>query len=210
MHEFTEFGAGFRIAMRDMEIRGAGNLLGAQQHGHMEAVGYDLYLRLLSDAVAEQKGERPVIDEDVDCLIDLPVSAHIPETYISSTANRLEIYHRIADIRSEEESLDVFDELVDRFGEPPVAVQNLIDVALLRHMAAAHGIYEIKQNGDTLLLMMHKLDLEMAAVLNKAMHGRVMISAGAKPYFALKLRPGEHSLDALREALVAVDDLGEE
>ena len=210
MHEFTEFGAGFRIAMRDMEIRGAGNLLGAQQHGHMEAVGYDLYLRLLSDAVAEQKGERPVIDEDVDCLIDLPVSAHIPETYISSTANRLEIYHRIADIRSEEESLDVFDELVDRFGEPPVAVQNLIDVALLRHMAAAHGIYEIKQNGDTLLLMMHKLDLEMAAVLNKAMHGRVMISAGAKPYFALKLRPGEHSLDALREALVAVDTPDEE
>ncbi|MBQ3133987.1 MAG: transcription-repair coupling factor [Clostridia bacterium] len=209
MHEFTEFGAGFRIAMRDMEIRGAGNLLGAQQHGHMEAVGYDLYLRLLSDAVAMQKGERPESEEDVDCLIDLPVSAHIPEDYIPSTANRLEIYHRIADIRNEEESLDVFDELVDRFGEPPVAVQNLVDIALLRHMAADRGIYEIKQNERTLLLMQKKLDLEMGAALNKALHGRVMISAGNRPYFAIKLQAGEHALDALREALVAAEQAGD-
>ena len=206
MHEFTEFGSGFRIAMRDMEIRGAGNLLGAQQHGHMDAVGYDLYLRLLADAVAMQKGEIPEREEDADCLIDLPVSAHIPETYIPSTANRLEIYHRIADIRTKEDSLDVYDELIDRFGEPPAAVQGLIDVALLRHMAAAHGIYEIKQNERTLMLMQKTLDVAMGARMHKALPGRVMFSAGAKPYFAVKLNSGDHALDVLREALIACEE----
>ena len=206
MHEFTEFGSGFRIAMRDMEIRGAGNLLGAQQHGHMESVGYDLYLRLLADAVAMQKGEIPEREEDVDCLIDLPISAHIPETYIPSTANRLEIYHRIADIRTEEDSLDVYDELIDRFGEPPAAVQGLIDVALLRHMAAAHGIYEIKQNEHTLMLMQKTLDLAMGTRIHKALPARVMFSAGAKPYFAIKLNKGDHALDILREALIACEE----
>ncbi|MBQ7302633.1 MAG: transcription-repair coupling factor [Clostridia bacterium] len=203
MREFTEFGAGFKIAMRDMEIRGAGNLLGAQQHGHMKDVGYDMYLKLLSEAVNEEKGlQKPRREEE--CLIDLPVSAHIPERYIASNAQRLEMYRRIADIRTMEDSLDVYDELIDRFGEPPEAVQGLVEVALMRNMAADAGIFEVKQQGDTLLLYQKKLDLEMGSRLNNALKKRVMISAGAKPYFAVKIPAGQTNLDTLREALEAV------
>lgn len=207
IREFTEFGAGFKIAMRDMEIRGAGNLLGAQQHGHMEAVGYDMYLRLLADAVSEEKGQTQTTRE-AECLIDIPVSAHIPESYIAANAQRLDIYRRIADIRTEEDSLDVYDELIDRFGEPPEAVQGLIDIALLRNMAAAHGIYEIKQNGDTLLLYQRTLDLALGSRLSAALAGRVMISAGSKPYLAVKGKKGLSSLEVLREALQAAEAEG--
>ena len=203
IREFTEFGAGFKIAMRDMEIRGAGNLLGAQQHGHMEAVGYEMYLRLLSEAVGEEKGESTG-EREAECLIDLQVSAHIPDSYISSNAQRLDIYRRIADIRTHEASLDVYDELIDRFGEPPEAVQGLIDVALLRNMAAAAGIYEVKQQQDTLLLYQRKLDLELGSRMSAALKGRVMISAGSKPYFAVKMKKNLTPLDTLREALEAV------
>ncbi len=202
MRDFTEFGAGFKIAMRDMEIRGAGNMLGAQQHGHMEAVGYEMYLKLLAEAVNEQKGLAPAAEE-AECLIDLQISAHIPESYIASTAGRLEMYRRIADIRTMEDSLDVYDELIDRYGEPPAAVQGLIDVALLRNMAAALQIYEVKQQTDTLLLYQRKLDMEVGARMTAAMKGRVMISAGAKPYFAVKIAKGLTALDTLREALEA-------
>ncbi|MBQ9414887.1 MAG: transcription-repair coupling factor [Clostridia bacterium] len=203
MREFTEFGAGFQIAMRDMEIRGAGNLLGAQQHGHMETVGYDMYLRLLADAVAEEKGETTA-PSDAECLIDLPISAHIPESYIAENAQRLDIYRRIAGIRNADDSLDVYDELIDRFGEPPAAVQGLVEVALLRNMAAQSGITEIKEQGGTLLLFPKMLDLTLASALSSALKGRVMISAGSKPYYAVKPQAGHSLLDALREALEAI------
>ncbi len=203
MREFTAFGAGFKIAMRDMEIRGAGNLLGAQQHGHMEAVGYDMYLKLLSEAVEEEKGGEKA--SAVDCTVDLPISAHIPEDYISSNAQRLEIYRHIADIRTVEDSMDVFDELIDRFGEPPRAVQGLIDVALLRNMAAAMGIREIKEQQGTLLLYTDRLDMALGGRMNAALKGRVMISAAGKPYYAVKIdrTGGKDVLDTLREALEA-------
>jgi len=200
MREFTEFGAGFKIAMRDMELRGAGNLLGAQQHGHMESVGYDLYLKMLGDAVAEQKGETQNTREE-ECLIDLPVSAHIPDGYIKDHAARLDVYRRIADIRTVDDSLDVYDELIDRFGEPPTAVQGLIDVALLRNMAAERGIFEVKQQADALLLKPRVLNMEQGARLSSALKGRVMISAGSAPYYAVKIKKGLSSLDTLREAL---------
>ena len=206
MRDFTEFGAGFKIAMRDMEIRGAGNLLGAQQHGHMEAVGYDMYLKLLADAVSEEKGQTAA--QSVECLVDLPISAHIPDDYISDNAQRLEIYRRIADIRTVEDSMDVFDELIDRFGEPPTAVQGLVDVALLRNMAAAIGVREIKQQQDSLLLYCDKLDVELGGRLTAALPRRVMISAGAKPYYAVRIdrTGGKDALDTLREALEAVQE----
>ena len=115
IREFTEFGSGFKIAMRDLEIRGAGNILGAQQHGHMEAVGYDLYLKLLGEAIRREKGE-DVQPLDEGCLIDVQIQAHIPESYISDLNQRLEIYRRIADVRTRDDALDVTDELIDRFG----------------------------------------------------------------------------------------------
>lgn len=118
IREFTEFGSGFKIAMRDLELRGAGNIMGAQQHGHMESVGYDMYLKLLGEAVSEEKGEAAQ-SADLDCLIDISVNAHIPESYVESLTLRLDVYRRIADIRNKEDSLDVKDELKDRFGEIP-------------------------------------------------------------------------------------------
>ncbi|MBE6763998.1 MAG: transcription-repair coupling factor [Ruminococcaceae bacterium] len=200
MREFTEFGAGFKIALRDMEIRGAGNLLGAQQHGHMEAVGYDMYLRLLADAVREQKGEAPAMSEE-DCLIDLQVSAHIPESYIADSAGRLEAYRRIAGIRTHEDSLDVYDELIDRYGEPPEAVQGLVEVALLRNMAVAAGITEVKEQRDAILLYPKTLDMQKAMALSAVLKTRMMISAGAKPYYTVKIQKGLTALDTLREVL---------
>ena len=206
MRDFTEFGAGFKIAMRDMEIRGAGNLLGAQQHGHMEAVGYDMYLKLLADAVSEEKGQPAAAS--VECLVDLPITAHIPDGYIRDNAQRLEIYRRIADIRTVEDSMDVFDELIDRFGEPPKAVQGLVDVALLRNMAAAIGIREVRQQQDALLLYTEKLNVELGARLTAALPRRVMISAGNKPYYAVRIdrTGGKDALDTLREALESVQE----
>lgn len=202
IRDFTEFGAGFKIALRDMEIRGAGNILGAQQHGHMEAVGYETYLKLLSEAVNREKGIEASDRED-ECLVDLQITAHIPDNYITSTSHRLDIYRRIADIRTEEDSLDVYDELIDRFGDPPEAVRGLIEVALMRNMAAELGIYEIKQQQDSLLLYQRKLDMQTGSRISSALKGRVMISAGAKPYISVKINKGYTPLDTLREALMS-------
>ena len=200
IREFTEFGSGFKIALRDLEIRGAGNILGAEQHGHMESVGYDMYLRLLGEAVSEQKGEK-ASSYELECLVDVQMEAHIPESYIENLNQRLDIYRRISDIRSEEDASDVLDELIDRFGEPPASVKGLVDVALLRNTAASLGIYEIKQQNDALLLFQRKIDMKQVAALVSGMKGRVMVGAGAKPYLSVRLSRGTPPLDALREVL---------
>ena len=137
--------------------------------------------------------------------MDLPITAHIPDSYIADNAQRLEIYRHIADIRTVEDSMDVFDELIDRFGEPPAAVQGLVDVALLRNMAAGLGIKEIKQQQESLLLYTDKLDMTIGGRMNAAMKGRVLISAAGKPYYAVKIdrSGGKDALDTLREALEA-------
>ena len=200
IREYTEFGSGFKIAMRDLEIRGAGNLLGSEQHGHMEAVGYDMYMKLLSEAVMEEKGELPE-KTTKECLIDIRIDAHIPENYIESLPQRLAIYKRIADIRSDEDASDVIDELIDRFGEPPSSVEGLVKVALLRNSAADSGIYEIGQNNNSLLLYVEKIDMSKVAVLVRAMRGRILVSTGPKPYITVKKASGQSPLDALKEAL---------
>ena len=186
IREFTEFGSGFKIAMRDLEIRGAGNILGGEQHGHMEAVGYDLYLKLLGEAIKREKGEE-VSDLDDTCLVDMQIQAHIPESYIGDLNQRLEIYRHIAGIRSKEDALDVTDELIDRFGEPPESVNGLIQIALLRSQASALGVTEVKQQGEALLFYQNKIDMKRVSVLVSAMKKRVMVNAGARPYISVRI-----------------------
>ena len=199
IREYTEFGSGFKIAMRDLEIRGAGSLLGGEQHGHLESVGYDMYVRLLQQAVSEEKGEE--VEEENNCVIDVSLSAHIPENYISNLPQRLGIYRRIADIRTDDDASDVIDELCDRFGEPPASVMGLIDVALIRNRAASVGINEINQNGITLLLYTDKISPEHTTRLLSAFGNRFMVGGGKKPYYSVKMEKAQSSADALLEIM---------
>ncbi len=201
IREYTEFGSGFKIAMRDLELRGAGNILGAQQHGHMEAVGYDMYLKLLGEAInGEKEGKEEPIEEK-ECLIDLQIDAHIPEKYITSIPHRLSMYRRIADIRTSDDASDVIDELIDRFGDPPKAVEGLIEISLLRNRAAALNIYEIGQTGDTLQLYSNDIDIAAVMRLSNDMPRRVRVNAGNKPFIGIKVPNGEDPIDILKEAL---------
>ena len=201
IREYTEFGSGFKIAMRDLEIRGAGSLLGNRQHGHMEAVGYDMYLKLLEEAVALEKGEAPAQNEEQECLIDLPVDANIPEAYIPATNQRIAMYKRIADIAGDADANDVYDELTDRYGKPPQSVYGLVEIALLRNRALALGLTEISQKNGAVLLYFSQLEPAWIPALNKGMYGRVLLSAGKKPYIALKPLPQESVVDTLRTAM---------
>ena len=197
IREFTEFGSGFKIAMRDLELRGAGNIMGAQQHGHMESVGYDMYLKLLGEAVSEEKGELPK-NSDLDCLIDLSVDAHVPESYVESLTLRLDVYRRIADIRSVEDSEDVKDELWDRFGKIPKAVNGLIDIALIRNRAHALGVYEIRQNDSEVQLYVKELKSPTVADLLIALGGKATLNAGKKPYLGVKCPAGAAAIPTLK------------
>ena len=196
IREFTEFGSGFRIAMRDLELRGAGNLLGARQHGHMADVGYDMYMKLLGQAVSAAKGEAPA-ELELDCQIDLPVEAHIPESYIENLSRRLEIYRRIADIRNENDASDVVDELIDRFGDIPQALHSLIDIALLRNRAQKSGIHLVRQQGDTLQLYVRHLQSDIVGDIITRMKGRAVLNVKDKPYISIRLRSGETALALL-------------
>ena len=203
IREFTQFGSGFKIAMRDLEIRGAGNLLGAQQHGHMEAVGYDMYIQLLSEAVAMQQQGEENYQPKRDCQVDISINAHIPDDYITSYPQRIAVYKRIADIHSKEDSMDVTDELIDRYGDPPESVLGLIKVALLRNTAADNGIYEITQRANMLLLFVNEIDKQVLARL-AVLKGRVMASASQKPYFSVRLKNGQNAIDCLVEIIEAL------
>jgi transcription-repair coupling factor (superfamily II helicase) len=189
--------------LRDLEIRGAGNILGAQQHGHLEAVGYDMYLKLLNDAVLEEKGEKPM--QTADCMVDIQISAHIPETYIENVNQRLETYRRIADIHNDEDASDVIDELIDRYGDLPQAVKSLVDVALLRNTAADLLIREISQRENLILLYTGgAIDFKAVSALVSKLKGRVMVNAGQKPYISVKFSPPNTPIDTIRETLAAL------
>ena len=189
IREFVEFNSGFKIALRDLEIRGAGNLLGREQSGHLMSVGYDMYLKLLNEAVLEEKGETPL--PRVECAADLAVDANIPERYVAESAQRMDLYRRIAHIRSEEDAEDVIDELLDRYGEPPKSVMTLIQVAKLRGAAAETGITEIAQKGGHLqfsfVAEIFSLERISAVYQLPGFRNRVKILAGEKPAIRLKL-----------------------
>ncbi|MHC1695925.1 MAG: TRCF domain-containing protein [Eubacteriales bacterium] len=200
IREFTEFGSGFRIAMRDLEIRGAGNILGAEQHGHMDAVGYDLYIRLLSAAVEEEKGGGEV-SARTDCLVDVPVDAYIPEDYISSSRQRMEMYKRIASIEDEEDRRDVEDELTDRFGDIPTPAFNLIKIALLRNTACGAGIKSIEQKNGSVVIIPEKMDIRAWSACISRHSGKLLLSMGVTPYVAIRLSGGDKLLDLLGQVL---------
>ena len=200
IREFTAFGSGFRIAMRDLQIRGAGSLLGHSQHGHMEAVGYDLYVKMLGQAIATAQGETPPPDKS-DCLVDISIDAYLPEEYIPDPAGRIEAYKRIAAIETTADAEDVLDELIDRYGSPPKSVQGLVDVSLVRGTAARVGIVEIVQRSDLLILYSDVVGLQqLAAVMDQYPH-RVLYNAMGRPYFSLRVQKGENPLVLLRDVV---------
>lgn len=199
IREYAEFGSGFKIAMRDLEIRGAGNLLGPEQSGFLMSVGYDLYLKLLEEAVLEEKGEKPQVLPE--CAVDLTVAASIPDRYVPDAGQRMDLYRRIARIRTGEDADDMTDELIDRFGDPPRQVNNLISVALLRGQAAACSITEITQKGGALIFTLDQFGLEPIAALVGQYPGRMLFSPGDKPALTLKLKKGEDPLRASAQAV---------
>ncbi len=203
IREFTQFGSGFRIAMRDLEIRGAGDILGGKQHGHMDSVGYDMYLRLLSEAIAEEKGEA-LPPQSFECLVDVKIDAHIPDKYIESLPQRLDVYRKIAAVSDDDAASDLIDELIDRYGDPPRAVLGLIDIAILRNTAAMMKIYEISQRGENLLFYTNDATMEQISRLSGAFKGRVLYSNMAKPYISVKFAPKQRPEMLMREVLDAL------
>ena len=198
IRDFAAFGSGFKIAMRDLEIRGAGNLLGAEQSGHMIDVGYNMYMKLLSEAVLEARGIE--VPARADCSADLAVAANIPDRYIPSQEQRMDIYRRIALIRTEEEADDLTDELIDRFGDPPPGVNALIHVALLRGEAGKAGVTDISQKQGYLKFTLRDFDMEKLSVLyaRPEYKGRLRVEAGSKPCVSLKIKAKGRVIDEAR------------
>ncbi len=202
VRDFAEFGSGFKIAMRDLEIRGAGNLLGAEQSGHMMSVGYDMYLKLLDEAVLEEQGAAP---KEPECTADLNVTANVDKDYVSRGEERMDLYRRMAAIREQADADDLLDEMIDRYGDPPKGVLNLIDIALLRANAKKAYIQDIRQKGNEVLFVLTQLNLEAISALcaEADYKNRIQFVASAKqPTMRLKLASG---VDSLRQSKVFID-----
>ncbi len=199
IREFTEFGSGLKIAMRDLEIRGAGALLGEKQHGQMNVVGYDMYMRILKEAVTEEQGKTQ--EPPADCAIDVSVSAFIPKDYVPSEKTRIDLYKKIAAISGEEDYRDMIDELCDRFSDPPESIQNLMKIALLRALARENGVLDIKQKQDSVLFFVEECAPEFLSKLVHQMKGRVLYSMGGKPYFTLRITDKGNLLEEMNHFL---------
>ena len=200
IREFAEFGAGFNIALRDLEIRGAGNLLGAEQHGYIDSIGYDLYIKLLNEAVLEERGESK--ERAVEATIDIRVNAHIPEYYIPVSAQRMEMYKKISLIETAEDASDITDEFIDRFGEMPTVVERLISVACIKAIAERAGIGRVEERSGTLSFISETHDLAVWSEVF-AKHKGLAFRGGVTPAVAYRLRSGE---DATRKALSIMQD----
>lgn len=188
--EFTEFGSGFKIAMRDLEIRGTGNLIGAQQHGHMEAVGYEMYCRLLEEATAEIKGIET--KNETETQIDLPVSAYISDKYIKNHSQRIAAYKRIAAIKNQDELYDAYDEIEDRYGTVPPEVENLMEVALIKAYASSYNITEVIGNSERITVKFDPEnipDMKPCLELIDKYPGKISILTPNNPKLAIKLVP---------------------
>jgi len=197
IREYAEFGAGFKIAMRDLELRGAGDILGAQQHGHLDAVGYELYIKLLNEAVIEEKGGK--VEEKIECTVTLDFNAYIPENYISFPAQRMSIYKRIAMIENRDDMNDIGDEMTDRYGDIPPAVDNLLAIALLRANAMKCGINLLKQNGSEIQIHLAKFDFDIWSEIESEFPGRLKMVMSSVQYLSYRIRKDENPIRILNK-----------
>ena len=210
IREFTDLGSGFKIAMRDLEIRGAGNLLGAEQHGHMQSVGYDLYCKMLNEAVKELKGTAKIEDK-FETVLDLETDAYIPNSYIKNEAQKLDIYKRIASLENGEECEDMLEELTDRFGDPPKAVMNLLEIARLK--AEAHRLYitEVSGNSNRLKLTMYERANIVVTKIPKLIEryqGALKFQAAEAPYFLYERKNNKkNEMTVLKTLAFLLDDM---
>jgi len=187
IREFTEFGAGFKIAMRDLEIRGAGNLLGAQQHGHMNLVGYEMYCKLLSEAVSELKGE--IIPVAFETSIDIAIDAYIPDRFIPDEQQKLEIYKKISLINNQEDYYYIQEEIEDRFGDSPKPVVNLLEAALLKANARALGVISITQKQQNIIITFRpdaSVDVDKLSKLLQQDPARLLFTMAPNPYITIR------------------------
>lgn len=203
MKEFTQFGSGFQIALRDLEIRGAGSILGGRQHGHMESVGYDMYLKLLGEAVAEERGEKP--EKAAECIVDVQINAHIPENYIESLSQRLSMYRKIAAVETEDDKLDLLDEIIDRYGEPPSEIMGLISVSLLRNRAAKLGITEINQRNDKIYFFITNPSQEQVTALASEFRGKIIFNSLKKPYIGVSISKNMKPLTLIEKVIEVME-----
>lgn len=205
--EFTEFGSGFKIAMRDLEIRGAGSMLGEMQHGHMEQVGYDTYCKLLDEVIKEMQGIEVVEEQDVQ--IDLAVSSYIPDNFIENSSQKIEIYQNIALCRTEEELQNVIDEVIDRYGRLPKELENLIDIARIKQLARKANILKIAQreNGIVFYFVKEKIKPEMVNTLITKYPMLVKFSNAVEPYVTLRIKENEDIIEKAKEFLNTVIEI---
>ena len=206
--EFTEFGSGFKIAMRDLEIRGAGSLLGEIQSGHMEQVGYDTYCKLLDEVVKEMQGTE--VKEEKEIQIDINLSSYIPDTYIEDQAQKIEIYQDIALCRNDEDIEDVIDEIIDRYGSMPKEVENLIEIARIKILAREASVIKVTQKEKSIMVNLDKddikIDEEKIKVLLEKYGTKLRFSAGVEPYITLKIneKDEEKIISQIKELLQAI------
>ena len=202
--EFTEFGSGFKIAMRDLEIRGAGSLMGEIQHGHMEQIGYDMYCTILDQVVKEIKGEE--IIEEVDVSIDLDVTSYIPNEYIENSSQKIEVYQNIALCKNEEDIQNITDEIIDRFGPMSYEVENLLDIARIKNLAREKNILKISQKKENIVFYFDstKFDFGVVDKLMKTFRNRIRFSPSKEPYITFKIKDMKKILEECKDFLRAI------
>ncbi len=199
IRDYTEFGSGFKIALRDLEIRGAGNILGSEQHGNIESVGYDLYIKILNRAILEEKGELP--KPKAECNVDIKMNAYLPESYITSAAGRIEAYKKIASIENYDDLSDIIDELLDRYGEMPVQCDNLCHISLLRALGSECFMEKIVSQGKSILFYPLNMDAQCWTYLAAKHKGKILLNLSSKPYATFRLQGESRPLDKCCELL---------
>ncbi len=199
IRDYTEFGSGFKIALRDLEIRGAGDVLGARQHGHMESVGYDMYLKILNDAVLEEKGITPKVK--AECVVNIGRDSYIPETYIPSAAQRIDIYKKIASVENEADVDDIADELLDRYGDLPTSVETLLSISLIRSVGGECGFSQIDGKESDAVIYQTNLDVLAWSELAAEYPGRILMRPTDRPHIVCRARRGEPIFAFLRGLL---------